>query len=370
MTPNIRNLTKITGGVHFTPEFLSLSWKMIRLIILSTIVVCIQGVILWIFDREDNPTVNTPYDGIYLMVVSVFGETTAPATIMGRVITLIALLEGLILGAYVFVVAALFNLRGSGVLMRPFSDHIVICGWNFHGSEILRELLEGSDDNICVIPGDASFESQISSDKRIRVIDGNPTMDHVLQEAGIDQARSAIILTDSKLDPGSADAKTLMIGLAVESKNPDVYTCAQLMDSDNEIHLVRANVDEVILLDTIGANLAVASAVNPGVTQVVNELITFNEGSEFYRIQPLPARFLGVSFTDAASVCRESHTILIGVELHSENRLPEDVKGLQRKKALDEISRFGRTILVNPEEFILESTDSLFIIADERPRFS
>ena len=91
---------------------------MVFLIVMSAIVVCIQGAILWLFDRGSNSNVNSPADGIYFMVVSVFGETTAPATIGARVITLIALLEGLILGAYVFVVAALFNLRGSGVIMR------------------------------------------------------------------------------------------------------------------------------------------------------------------------------------------------------------------------------------------------------------
>ena len=360
----------LISGARLTPEFISLLWKMFRLIILSTIVICIQGVILWLFDRGSDSAVNTPLDGIYFMVVSVFGETAAPATAIGRVITLIALLEGLILGAYVFVVAALFNLRGSGVLMRPFSNHIVICGWNYHGTEILRELLEGSNDDICVIPEEEKLEDDIVSNNRIQVIDGNPTWDSVLDKAKISEARSAIILTDPRMDPGAADAKTLMVGLAVESKNSDVYTCAQIMDSNNEIHLLRANVDEVIPLDTIGANLAVASAINPGVARVVNELVTFNEGSEFYRIGPLPIEFQGLSFAEAADHCRESHSILIGVELHTESRIPENVTGKQKSKAVNELSRLGRTILVNPKEFILEESDVIFIIADERPEFT
>ena len=343
---------------------------MVCLIVISAIVVCIQGAILWLFDRGSNPNVNSPADGIYFMVVSVFGETTAPATIGARVITLIALLEGLILGAYIFVVAALFNLRGSGVIMRPFSNHIIICGWNFLGGKILRELLEGCEDDIIVIPGDEQPDSKEIENRRIRVIEGNPTVDTVLEEAGIAVARSAIILTDPRMDPGSADAKTLMIGLAVESKNPNVYSCAQLMDSANEVHLQRANVDEVILLDTIGANLAVASAVNPGVTQVVNELVTFNEGSEFYRIDPPPPTFLGLTFVDAASICRESHVILIGVELHDSSRLPEDLADLQRSKAIEEINQFGRTIIVNPEGYTIGSSDALFMIADQRPEFT
>ena len=37
--------------------------------------------------------------------------------------------------------------------MKSFTNHIVICGWNMQGEKILKELLEGCDDDIIVIPG-------------------------------------------------------------------------------------------------------------------------------------------------------------------------------------------------------------------------
>ena len=302
------------------------------------------------------------------MVVSIFGETTAPATIGARVITILALFEGLVLGAYIVVVAAVFNLRGGNVLMKSFANHIVICGWNMQGEKILKELLEGCDDDIIVIPGDEKPESAYLSQKRVRVINGNSTEDAALDEAGIGIARSAIILTDTKLRPDAADAKTLMVGLAVESKNRSVYTCAQIVDSSNEVHLRRANVDEGILLDTIGANLAVASAVNPGVTQVINELVTFNEGCEFYRIEP-PIQLLGKSFSEAALLCRSEHSILIAVEAHEVDRLPDDLTNAEKDRMIGEIGQYGRAILVNPESYSISESDALFLIANKKPEF-
>ena len=161
-----------------------------------------------------------------------------------------------------------------------------------------------------------------------------------------------------------------MVGLAVESKNRSVYSCAQIMDSANEVHLQRANVDEVILLDTIGANLAVASAVNPGVTLVVNELVTFNEGCEFYRIQPPPDSLLGMSFSQASLECRDQRAILIAVETNDATLLPADLTNSERVRLTDHISQYGRAILVNPEGYSITAADSLFFIADERPVFT
>jgi voltage-gated potassium channel len=361
-------LTRSLGAIRFTREFAVLARKILVVAVVSLAVIGLQGIVLWLFDRGANDLIQHPLDGVYFMLVSIFGETTAPSTIGARVMTIIALLEGLVLGAYVVVVAAVFNLRGGGVFMKLFSNHIVICGWNTQGEKIIEGLLEASDDDIIVIPGDEKPESPCLRNKRVRVIDGDPTSDATLDEAGIDIARSAIILTDTKLPSDAADAKTLMVGLAVESKNPAVYTCAQVVDSASEVHLRRANVDEVVSMDHIGAQLSVASAVNPGVTQVINELVTFNEGSEFYRIEP-PTELLGKLFSEAALLWLDQHVILIAVETSDVEHLPEDLTDTERRRLIDDIGRYGRAVLVNPERYAIASSDALFLIADKRPEF-
>jgi len=361
-------LTSSLGAIRFTREFAVLARKILVVAVVSLAVIGLQGIVLWLFDRGANDLIQDPLDGVYFMLVSIFGETTAPSTIGARVMTIVALLEGLVLGAYVVVVAAVFNLRGGGVFMKLFSNHIVICGWNTQGEKIIEGLLEASDDDIIVIPGDEKPESPYLRNKRVRVIDGDPTSDATLSEAGIGIARSAIILTDTKLPSDAADAKTLMVGLAVESKNPAVHTCAQVVDSASEVHLRRANVDEVVSMDHIGAQLSVASAVNPGVTQVINELVTFNDGSEFYRIEP-PTELLGKLFFEAALLWLNQHVLLIAVETSDVEHLPEDLTDTERRRLIDDIGRYGRAVLVNPERYVIASSDALFLISDKRPEF-
>jgi len=353
---------------RITPEFIGLARKLLYMALAAAAVICIQGIILWLFDHDTESRTQNPLDGIYFMVVSIFGETTAPSTVGARIITVIALFEGLLVAAYVVVVAAVFNLRGGSVLMRVNDDHVVICGWNFQGGRIIRELLRGSDSDIVVIPGSETPDKAEVSDSRVRVVPGLPTEDDVLDSANIQRARAAIILTDAKLRPIDADAKTLMVVLAIESKNSNVYTCAQVMDSANRVHLQRANVDEVILLDLLGANLAVAAAINPGISRVVGELLTFDEGSEFYRIDPLPELLLQRPFNEAASICRDQRMILIAVETGSRDRVPHSLPS--RDRALEEIQNSGRTVMINPDNFVIGEGDSLFVISAERPRLA
>ncbi len=351
-----------------TPEFVGLVRKFFYVALSAFAVICIQGILLWLFDHDTKSRTQNQLEGIYLIILAIFGEMTVPSSVGARIVIAIALFEGILVGAYVVVVAAVFNLRGGSILMTVNDDHVVICGWNFQGGTIVRELLRGGDFDIVVIPGSEKPDKAEVADRRVRVVDGLPTEDDVLDAANIERARSAIILTDPKLRPIDADAKTLMVVLAIEFKNTDVYTCAQIMDSANRIHLEHANVNEVILMDVLGANLAVAAAINPGISRVVGELLTFNEGSEFYRIDPLPELFSQKSFDEAASICRAQHMILIAVETGSRDRIPHALPS--RDKALEQIEKAGRTVLVNPDNYVIGQGDALFVICNEPPRLA
>ena len=107
--------------IRLTPEFLTLGRKILTVTLVSVLVVGLQGVILWLLEQSTNSRVQNPLDGIYITLVAIFGETGGPETIGARVVTIVALIEGLFLGAYIVVVAAVFNLRGGGIFMRKFS---------------------------------------------------------------------------------------------------------------------------------------------------------------------------------------------------------------------------------------------------------
>ena len=160
-----------------------------------------------------------------------------------------------------------------------------------------------------------------------------------------------------------------MITLAVETMNPQVYTCAQLQNSENEIHLQRANVDETIPFDVLGANLSVASALNPGITRMVSELVHFDEVSEFYKLNPpLPNDVIGASFRIASSWFSEREMILVGVE---SNKL-RDSYGTDNESELNMrgINRDRKGVFVNPKSYTIASDDALYVISDDDPELT
>ena len=367
--PNLSRRLTLVRAAHFTPEFKLLALRVFVAFVIISIVVTFEGLALWILSRDENPLLSTPGDGIYYIVVSVFGETTAPASKGARIITLIALSQGLLLATYLVAVAAFFTIRGGRVMTRKHKQHFVICGWNFQAPRILEELLGasgGKNFDIVVVPGKEIPEQLSRFGSKVFVIQGSPTEDRILAEADIYEARSVIILSDTTVDANTSDAHALMITLAVETMNPSAYTCVQVMNSENEIHLARAHVDETIPFDVLGANLSVASALNPGITKVINELVHFDEGSEIYKLYPpIPSNLIGKTFKEAAVWFIDRDMILVGVESKDLVDSYKTLSGEMPNPKLKASKASG--LSVNPKGHQIKEDDALFLISDEDP---
>ena len=71
-------------------------------------------------------------------------------------------------------------------------------------------------------------------------------------------AETVIILADETYPAHSAsttDARSVMVALAVETLNRNVYTFAEVCQPENKQHFLNANVDEVLVADEIVADL-------------------------------------------------------------------------------------------------------------------
>jgi voltage-gated potassium channel len=354
---------------HFTSEFRVLASRILSALLIVTIVIIVEGVAFWFVSKGTNTTVVTPGDGIYFIVVSIFGETSAPTSLGARVVTIVALVQGLILATYLIAVSAYFTIRGGRFMTRDHKNHYIICGWNFQASRIIQELLNARKKqqfDIVVMPGEETNEQLKEFGNKVFVVMGSPTDDRTLMAADIKEAKSVIILSDTTLEPNNSDARALMITLAVETLNPSAYTCVQLMNSENEVHLMRANADETVPFDVLGANLSVASALAPGITKVVNELVHFDEGSELYKISPpLPRGLEGLSFKEASVWFTERDMILVGVE---SDELRDSYKGRVEKggRLASELPK-GRGVSVNPIDHRIKGDDALFVISHDDP---
>jgi voltage-gated potassium channel len=257
--------------------------------------------------------------------------------------------------------------RRGGIMAKKvnLSGHTIICGWNFQGERVISELFSADvrQQRGVVVLSDS--EKRPLKDERVEFIKGDPSQDKDLVRAGVKKADSVIVLTDLTKGANEADAEALMVVLAVESLNSGVHTCAQIVNSANRMHLERAHTDEIICLDQVGGSLAVASALNHGVSRIVSELLNFNQGSEFYRYdRPISDGLVGKEFTEAVQVLAQKHIILLAIETARSEELLQQLSADVVYKLPEE----ERVMVVNPQsDYAIRQGDALFVIAESEP---
>lgn len=202
----------------------------------------------------------------------------------------------------------LFRKRSAGMIETDLKDHLVICGWSTKGPEILSEIRGRSDQAsqspIVIL---ATLNATPTEDPLATFVAGDPTSMKDLRRAGIERAHTAIVLADRSV-PGvsleDVDSRTLLTVLAIESVNPDCFTCVEVVRSDNEEHFRRTRADELVISGQLTGALLAHSAVVRGLAGVVTDLISHPEDEEFYVIE-VPADLEGQTFGDALSVLKK-----------------------------------------------------------------
>ncbi len=81
-----------------------------------------------------------------------------PETSLGRAVTLVVVLGGLtVFGVFVGTISASVTARLSGRMgandmdLEELTNHVVVCGWNRAGKNVLRELLVGSRAEVVLV---------------------------------------------------------------------------------------------------------------------------------------------------------------------------------------------------------------------------
>ena len=148
----------------------------------------------------------------------------------------------------------------------------------------------------------------------------------------------------------------------------------QIRNSANSTHLEHAHADEIICLDQTGGNIAVASALNHGVSRVLSVLLTFDKGSEFYRYdKPISKTLVGKEFVDAVGELAKKHIILLGIETDYSPELEQQMSADVLIELPDDSDykvdkKKKRAMFVNPQsKYIICQGDALFVIAESEP---
>ena len=247
------------------------------------------------------------------------------------------------------ITAEIVAIKGREGLVKKtsFENHILLCGWVKRPRAILDQLF-AEDLNthrpVVIISPDIKSSPMVHS--RLATIKGDPTDAAVLKQANARRAHSAIILADREdQDTNAADARSLLIALAIKAFNKDIFTCAEVLNPANEVHFRRAKVDEEISVAKVGISLVVQSTLNPGLSRVLTDMLTFGAGEELYKL-PVPKAFIGRSFADLGATLMDRRTmILVGVTSEDGKRIVNSYRA----------------------KHIFQKDDYIFVLAEDEP---
>ena len=299
-----------------------------------------------------------------------YSDNLFPQSPLGKFfVTLIPLIG---LGGFLTIVGFLTSdhikkriLEARGVKTRMIRNHVIVCGWNEAVPYLVRNLLHENIVHkrrvliLADIKDDLPLEKYDLDTNMVSYVKGEATRKDDLKRANIKEADIAIIVSDQ--DCSDPDAKNILKVLTIEKycrelemsgdrKNRDnIYTIAEIHDSNNYQIACDANLDEIISLGNIKTKIFVQSVLNPGVSKFINEILTHNEFNDIYSI-PIKAdsKLVNHAFDELLIKLRKYKILLLSINLEN-HRSKDAVAKIQAQHNLK------RGVITNP--LLREETD-------------
>lgn len=150
----------------------------------------------------------------------------------------------------------------------------------------------------------------------IHYVRGNPVRDETLSRAGIDRARHAVILCRNPGDPIS-DRLNVAIALAIEGRNRETNTVVECVDPASGELLRKAGCDRIVCTSRFDAHFLSQELLNPGVQEVIADLLSARDGQQIYFIEVTG----DAALEELVKICREKQHLVLGVSSSSGIRL-------------------------------------------------
>ena len=242
---------------------------------------------------------------------------------------------GTLTGALVALVIDFLLKEGQGLGASGYKDHIVVCGWNATARDLIDELRGDEYRAKIVVLADADKNP---AGDGVYFVRGDSANAPDLERAGIREAKAALIFPVTPSN--EADMHSILTIMAIESMAPEVRTVAEVNNPAHVEHFKRTRVDEILVTSRLASRLLARSALYPGLTELVTDIVSGGDGSELYRVT-LPDEDVGLSIDDVSRHLRGEH-----------------------RATLLAVTRGGTTYTNPPRDFVVQPGDDALVLAE------
>ena len=266
------------------------------------------------------------------------------------------------------------------------NNHIVICNWSDKTDLLIKQLHDPSIEErfpIIIVtehPEEIPDFDEDDSYRGIMIVKGNSTHEETLLRAGVDTAKTVIVLADRSLGE-SADTKTIMTAIAIDHIVPDVHVVAEVLLSSNVPYFSYTFVNEIICLELLTERLLAQSCLTPGVSFIFKDLLTQSSDTNEIYVEPIPDKYIGKTYQELRSVIcntEDIDMILIGLSTFTErvSSTGEPILNYSGEVVME------KALVINPKipdnkkdekfsrEYILQKEDKIFVISYSRPNLN
>lgn len=281
------------------------------------------------FERGRNPAFENYGDGLWWALVTVttigYGDTfpiTTSGRLVGSVVILVGIgLVGLFMGKISSILVEQRIREGRGLNdAKRLSGHFVILGHKADMSGFISGILRVNpslprEKLVVVSQSDESVVEELRlAFPGVLFLRGDVVDPMAIQRANVATAARVLVLADESLarSDQEKDARTVMAVMTLKSLAPEVYTCAEVIDSKYDEHLKLAKCDEVILSREYSRFLLVSATVSEGISKVLHEMLDLSD-LKGLQTTGIPATFVDRPFADLRLHMQSSGRLLLGV---------------------------------------------------------
>jgi voltage-gated potassium channel len=201
-------------------------------------------------------------------------------------VAIVAAMTGAVVGFFIDFLLK----EGQGMGAAGYRDHIVVCGWNATARDLIEELKGDEFTTKVVLLHDAERNP---AGEGVYFVRGDITNTDDLERCGIREASSAIVFPTDRSD--EADMRSILAVMAIESLAPAVRTVVEANNPAHVGHFRRADADEILVTSRLASRLLARSALYPGLSELVTDIVV------------LPDAYIGLTIDDLSAKLRGEH---------------------------------------------------------------